>query len=154
MISRSVHIISICVWLGGLFYQRMIFPSAVSKGWEHSKSIIRMFNRSFITVSYIALVLILVTGVILMLSDPRFSLFSFGNRWSTLLVFKQIIFLLVAFLIFGYSRMLKYMGTPSSNGGFDERVLVYKQRIDQYQFLSILLGMMAIIFGTAMHIYG
>jgi len=145
---------SICVWLGGLFYQHVIFPSKVSKGWEQSNSIIRAFNRSFVTVSHGALGLLLVTGVILMLSDSRFSLFSFQNRWSTLLIFKQIIFLLVVFFFYGYSRMLKYMGTPSSNGGFDERVLIYKQRIDQYQKLTILLGMMALIFGTAMHVYG
>jgi hypothetical protein len=50
--------------------------------------------------------------------------------------------------------MLKYMGTPSSNGGFDERVMVYKQRINQYQMTSIILGITAVIFGVAMHIYG
>jgi hypothetical protein len=33
-------------------------------------------------------------------------------------------------------------------------VLIYKQRIDQYQKLTILLGMTALIFGTAMHVYG
>ncbi len=145
---------SICVWLGGLFYQRVIFPSAVNKGWEQGNSIIRSFNRSFVNVGHGALGLLLITGAILMLSDPRFSLFSLQNRWSILLIFKQIIFLLVAFFFYGYSRMLRYLGTPSSNGGFDERALIYKQRIDQYQKLSIFLGMTALIFGTAMHVYG
>jgi putative copper export protein len=154
LISRSIHIISICTWLGGFFYQRIVIPSSVSKGGEHINSIIRVFNRSFARVSHLALGLLLISGVVLMLSDHRFSLFSFQNRWSTLLIFKQIIFILTAFLLFGYSRMLRYMGTPSSNGGFDERVLIYKQRIDQYQITSIILGTTAVIFGVAMHIYG
>lgn len=154
LLSRSIHILSACVWLGGLSYQRMIFPSKVNKEWEHTGSIIRVFNRSFGKVSHIALITLLLSGIVLMISDPRFALFSVESRWSTLLVFKQIIFVLLVFYLIGYSRMLRYMGTPSSNGGFDERTLLYKQRIDQYQILSIILGITAVIFGTAMHIYG
>ncbi len=154
LISRSIHIISVCVWLGGLLYQRIVIPSAINKGWEHNNSIIRVFNRSFVTVSHFALGLLLISGVILMLSGSHYSLFSTQSNWATLLFFKQIIFILIAFLLFGYSRMLRYMGTPSSNGGFDERVLTYKQRINQYQMIGIILGITAVIFGVAMHIYG
>jgi len=154
LISRSIHIVSVTVWLGGFIYQRLVFPSAIARGGEHSNSVIRAFNRSFAAVSHAALGLLLITGVILMVSDPRFSLFSSGNRWSTFLIFKQIIFILAAFLLFAYSRMLKYMGGPSSNGGFDERVLVYRERISQYQITSIIFGITAVIFGVAMQIYG
>ena len=135
----------VCVWLGGAFYQRFGLPSNRIKSQEQGKI--------FAKISHISLILILISGIFLMVSDSRFSLFSVGNSWSVLLLFKQMIFILIIFLFFGYIKMLKYLGTPSSNGGYDERAFIYKKRLDQYQLTMIMLGIIALIFGVAMHIY-
>ena len=146
LLNRSLHIMCVCVWLGGAFYQRFGLPSNRIKSQEQGKI--------FAKISHISLILILISGIFLMVSDSRFSLFSVGNSWSVLLLFKQMIFILIIFLFFGYIKMLKYLGTPSSNGGYDERAFIYKKRLDQYQLTMIMLGIIALIFGVAMHIYG
>ena len=154
LLTRGVHLVSICVWLGGTFYQRMIFPSAKNKSGERSNLIVRSFNRLFLRMSHISLVLVFVSGLILALADRRFSLIPLQDRWSVFLLFKLLIFMMIMVFSYGYSRMLRYLGTPSSNGGYDERAYIYIKRIDQYQTLVILLGVIALVFGTAMHIYG
>lgn len=146
LLNRSLHVMCMCVWLGGTFYRRFVLPSNRIKGQSQS--------RIFSVISHVSLTLIFITGIFLMIPDSRFSLFSIADNWSVLLLFKQMIFLLIIFLLIGYNKMIKYLETPSSNGGYDERAFIYKQRVNQYQLIMIMLGTTALIFGIAMHIYG
>jgi hypothetical protein len=92
----------------------------------------------------------LITGVIMMLLNPNFIWFRYDNRWAILLGFKQLIFVLMIVYAFGYARMLDYLGSPSSNGGFNERAELYKHRVEQFRKISILLGITALLLGAAM----
>ena len=92
----------------------------------------------------------MITGVLMMLLSPRFVWFRYEDRWSVLLLFKQIIFVLMVFYAFGYARMLKYLDAPTSNGGFSDKAELYRHRVTQFRKISIFLGIIALLLGAAM----
>ena len=63
---------------------------------------------------------------------------------------KQLIFVLMAVFAFGHTRMLRYLESPSSNGGYDEKAEMYRHRLQQYRTISIALGMVAVFFAAGM----
>ena len=90
----------------------------------------------------------------MMLLDPRFVWFQYNNRWSVLLGAKQIVFLLMLFYAFGHARMLSYLDTPVSNGGFDEKAELYRHRANQFSTINIFLGIIGLLLAAGMKQYG
>jgi len=96
----------------------------------------------------------LVSGVIMMLLSPRFIFLQFNDRWSVILGLKQLLFVFMVLYATGYARMLKYLETPSSNGGFNEKAELYRHRVDQFRRMNIVLGIVALFLGAALNVYG
>ena len=146
-----MHIFGVVVWLGGLMFQSAVAtPIVQSEDDQQTKTIIRKINKRFMGFIWMSVWTILVTGVIMMIHKGYFFVFQNTDRWSILLGFKQLIFVLMVFYAFGYARMLKYLDSPSSNGGFDEKAELYRHRINQFRFMSILLGIIAVLLSAAM----
>ena len=132
-----------------------MFQSAIMIPVFHSeetpaKSIFRRVNKRFVSFMWMSIWTILITGLIMMFQKGYFFGFQSNDRWSILLGFKQLIFVLMVFYAFGYARMLKYLEAPSSNGGFDEKAELYRHRVDQFRTLNILFGIISLLLAAAM----
>ena len=145
-----MHIFSVIVWLGGLMFQNAIAMPVIQLESEQAKSAVRKMNKRFVGFIWMSVWTILITGIIMMLLSPNFVWFQFTNRWSALLLAKQIIFVLMILYAFGHARMLSYLEAPASNGGFNERAELYRHRLTQFRRISIALGLTALLLASAM----
>ena len=132
-----------------MFQSAVARPIAQSEGNE-ALAAIRKMNKRFVGFAWMSAWTIGITGVLLMLVDPRFVWFRYDNRWSMLLGFKQLAFILMVFYAFGYARMLHYIMKPSSNGGFDEKTELYAHKIHQFRTITIALGILALLLEAGM----
>ena len=145
-----MHLFSVIVWLGGLMFQGAVADPIIKFENEFARAAIRKVNQRFVGFIWMSVWTMLVTGVLMMLLNPNFKWFQFDNRWSIMLGFKQLIFVLMVFYAFGYARMLTYLDAPSSNGGYDERAELYRHRVHQFRTISIFLGITALLLGAGM----
>ena len=152
-ICRSIHLLGVVVWLGGLLFQLFVAIPVVRSIGGNNYDIQKKLNKHFSKFVWISILSTLITGIILMALRPNFVWFQFNDNWSVLLGFKQLTFILMVVFLYGMTRMTKYLDSPSSNGGFDERVEMYRYRINQFWTMNIILGILAIFFATAMMIY-
>ena len=145
-----MHIFGVIIWLGGLMFQNAVAMPVVQFENDHAKAAMRKVNKRFIGFVWMSVWTIAVTGVIMMLLSPKFVWFQFDDRWSVLLACKQVIFVLMVFYAFGYARMLTYLESPSSNGGFNEKAELYRHRISQFRKMNIFLGIVALLLAAGM----
>ena len=146
-----MHIFGVVVWLGGLMFQSAVAIPIIQFENEHARSAMRKVNQRFTGFVWMSAWTIFITGLLMMLLNPRFVWFHYDDRWSVLLGVKQVIFLLMVLYAFGYARMLKYLDAPSSNGGFNEKAEVYRHRIDQFRKIGIFLGITALLLSAGMY---
>lgn len=152
-ICRSLHVIGIVIWLGGLMFQSAVLQPITDSETGPDSGIVRHVNRRFVGFVWMSVWSILISGVLMMLLSPHFIWFQFKDTWSMLLGLKELIFILMVFYAMGYARMLKYLDSPSSNGGFNEKAELYRHRLDQFRKMNILLGIIALFIGAAMSVY-
>jgi uncharacterized membrane protein len=141
--TRSLHIFSVVVWFGGLMYQAVVTIPVVQANDEVSEISMHLVRR-FQPFVWMCVWTMLVTGAVLMLFDPRFVFFQYRDRWSIILGFKQLTFLLMIFFSFGYARMFKRV-QESQN---DRRS--YYQRMVQFGRINVALGIIAILLAAAL----
>src|ERR1041385_876941 len=149
-----MHIFGVVVWLGGVMFQSAVAMPIVQFENEHARSVMRKVNQRFVGFIWMSAWTMSITGILMMLLNPKFIWFHYDNRWSVLLGFKQLIFVLMVFYAFGYARMLKYLDAPSSNGGFNEKAELYRHRVNQFRTISIFLGITAVLLSAAMSFNG
>jgi len=147
---RVLHIFGVVVWLGGLMFQNAIVHPIVEVEESEVKSATGKTNKRFLAFMWMSVWTVGITGIFMMLFDKRFIWFQYNDRWSILLGFKQLIFVLMVFYAFGYARMLHYLLSPASNGGFDEKADIFSKRIHQFRTISIFLGIVALLLAAGM----
>ena len=145
-----MHIFGVVVWLGGLMFQSAVATPIVQFENEFIAAVMRKINKRFVAFVWMSVWTIFITGTLMMLLSSNFMWFQFDNRWSVLLAWKQVIFIIMIFYAFGYARMLKYLDAPSSNGGFNERAELYRHRVNQFRKINIMLGIVALLLAAAM----
>jgi len=150
LFCRSLHILAAVIWLGGMLFQAVILVPVFKDERENSKATLRKINRRFSAFAWLCILTMASTGIVLMLRNPNFAPFRYRDAWSIILGFKQLIFILMVLYAYGYTQMLKYLDSPSSNGGFNERAEIFRHRVDQFQLISILLGTLAVILAASM----
>lgn len=152
-VCRSMHLFGVVVWVGGMMFQHTVAAPIAQSENAGTQVVMRKMNKQFTGFVWMSVWTILVTGILMMLFDPRFIWFQYSDRWSLLLGVKQVIFLLMVFYAFGYSRMLKYLESPSSNGGYDEKVELCRHRLNQFRTISIFWGIAGLLVSAGMR-YG
>ncbi|MBI1805742.1 MAG: hypothetical protein HYR76_01670 [Ignavibacteria bacterium] len=145
-----MHVFSVVVWLGGLMFQSAVAMPIFQLEGDQSKAAMRKVNKRFIGFVWMSVWTMLITGVIMMLLNPKFVWFEYRDRWSILLGVKELIFIFMVLYAFGYARMLKYLEAPSSNGGFSDKAELYRHRVNQFRKISIFLGISALLLAAAM----
>ena len=148
-----MHIFGSIVWLGGLMFQSAVLNPIVQFENEHANAATRKVNKRFIGFIWMSIWTIFITGILMMMLNPHFVWFHLNDRWSWFAAWKQVIFALMIVYAFGYARMLKYLDSPSSNGGFNEKAELYRHRVAQFRRISIILGIIALLLGAGMNIY-
>lgn len=145
-----MHIFSTVVWLGGLMFQSAVALPVMQFEHEHARAAMRKVNERFVGFVWMSVWTMAITGILLMLLNPRFVWFRYDDRWSVFLALKQVIFILMVFYAVGYARMVSYLNSPASNGGFSDKAELYRHRVRQFRTVSILLGIIALMLGAAM----
>jgi len=149
-----MHLFGLVVWLGGLMFQSAVVMPVLHAQTEYSRGVQRSLMQRFTGFVWMSAWTIAVTGFLLMLMSPKFFWFRYRDTWSVLLAVKQVVFVLMVFYSFGYARMLDYLSSPSSNGGFNEKAELYRHRINQFRIINIALGIAGLLLGVAMVVYG
>ena len=117
---RSLHIFSTVVWLGGLFYQGVVLgPVLLGEGKEF-RDLDRILHGRFLPFIWSSIWSILMTGMIMMLLDPRFVWFEFESTWSKFLLGKQLSFALMVGLTVSSSRAWKKIFALDTHGNSAE----------------------------------
>jgi uncharacterized membrane protein len=143
--SRVMHVVGSMVWIGGLVFQNVVSnPVLQYEGEERSASTLKVGTR-FVGFVWICAWTMAVTGVILMLLDPRFLWFEYGTRWSVFLGLKQLIFVLLVFYAFGTARLLARLDGADGQTG-----VLIMHRLRQFRGISILLGLCAAVLAVSM----
>jgi len=145
-----MHVFSAIVWLGGLMFQSAVAAPVVNGEGEYVKSAMKRINKRFVAFIWMSVWTMAVTGLIMMLLSPHFLWFRYDTRWSVLLGLKEIVFVLMVVYGYGYARMQDYLGSPASNGGFNEQAELYRHRMEQFRKISIILGITALLLAAGM----
>jgi uncharacterized membrane protein len=149
-VARSLHVFSIVVWFGGLMFQAAVtFPVARVEDREFDPFTLHVAQR-FQPFVWMCVWTVLVTGVALMLFDPRFVFFHFETRWATMLGVKQLVFLAMMFFSFGYARMFARVAEMvRRNDPRDEVVPFYRQMV-LFGKINVALAIGALMLAAAM----
>ena len=148
---RAMHLFSVILWLGGLLYQAVIVLPLLVSGQSDQTQMILNQLKGFLPFNWMALMTILITGAGLMLFSPRFVFLSYDSWWSMALGIKQSIFLLIALLSLGYSRILIHLIGHDRPGVTAEMGARLTGRLQRVNRASILLGIGAVLLAASMN---
>ena len=126
-----------------MYQTAVTLPVARAEGTETAASTLHLLRR-FQPFVWMCVWTILVTGIGLMLFNPRFVLFHYGDRWSVVLGLKQVAFLAMVFFSFGYARMLRLV--VASNA--EDREAAYR-RMTQFGKINVGLGIVALLLAVS-----
>ncbi|MDH3252160.1 MAG: hypothetical protein OEM41_05165 [Ignavibacteria bacterium] len=148
--TRSLHLFAVIVWIGGLMYQAVVtFPVATASHEQFAEHT-RHHVRRFIPFIWMSVWTILVTGVGLMLFNPRFVWFSFRDGWSIVLGAKQIVFVLMTLFSLGFVRMFSRLDDVLSRGGDSSAIIGYYERMTQFARINVGLALLALLLASAL----
>ena len=149
-VCRCLLVFGIVVWLGGLMFQSAALGPVVNAEGKDVQLAVRKAVKRFTGMMWMSMWTVFITGTLMMLFNPRFLWFQYKDTWSTMLLVKQGIFVLMVFYGLGFARMLRYLESPSSNGGYDEKVQLYKHRLQQFRTISVALGIAGLLAAAGM----
>lgn len=149
-VARSLHLFSIVVWFGGLLFQAAVtFPVARVEDREFDPFTLHMARR-FQPFVWMCVWTVLVTGVALMLFDPRFVFFQFESRWAVLLALKQLVFLAMMFFSFGYARMFARVAEMTRRKDARDAVVPFYRQMLLFGKVNVALALAALLLAAAM----
>ena len=148
---RAMHLFSVILWLGGLLYQAVIvLPTLVAGPREQSQIPLNQL-KTFLPFTWMALVTVLVTGAGLMLFNPRFVFLSYDSWWSMALGIKQILFVVIAMLSLGSSRIVTHLIERKVTDVAPEEKAGLTARLQRLNRANIALGIGAVLLAASMN---
>lgn len=145
-ITRSLHLFAVIVWLGGILFQAVVLMPGVRSEKRINAETLQFLHR-FVPFIWMSVWTLVVTGVALMLFDPRFIFLKFENKWSVILALKEAVFLLMVFFSIGYGRMIT---RAIDEAAVDGSTSPYLDRALQFNRINVGLGIIAIILAAAL----
>ena len=107
--SHVMHVISVVVWFGGLIFVNVVMmPVLHHEGLSRSTAVVAILGR-FSSFIWSSLWSVLITGALLMVLSPRFIWLDYSTVWLKLLGVKEIAFLLLCFISWQSSRVLRQL---------------------------------------------
>jgi uncharacterized membrane protein len=108
-VCRVMHVISAIVWIGGLIFVNAVMNPVVEQEKGTRGTLPMGIYRRFFGFIWMSLWTLLVTGVLLMLTDPQFRWFDYSTPWTKLLAIKELSFLLMAFFAWQSKKVFQQM---------------------------------------------
>jgi uncharacterized membrane protein len=149
--ARTLHLFSVVVWLGGLMYQAAVLLPVAKAEQKELDEFTRHCIRRFQPFVWMCVWTMLVTGVALMLFNPRFVFFRYDDLWSVLLGAKQFVFAAMIFFSFGFARMFRRMDEMQKNKSSEESMLPYLHQMVLFGKITIGLAMSALLLAAGMN---
>jgi uncharacterized membrane protein len=145
-----MHLFAVVVWFGGLMYQAAVLhPVAKAEQKEIDPTTLHFLKR-FQPFVWMSVWTLCITGIALMLFNPRFLFLHFDDRWSALLALKQIVFLLMVFFSFGYARMFQQVHERAQMGSDGEAVAYFLQMV-VFGKVNVALAICALMLAAGMN---
>jgi uncharacterized membrane protein len=148
--ARSLHVFSVIVWFGGLLYQAVVLQPVAKVEQKEFDEIVRHFIRRFQPFVWMCVWTILITGVALMLFNPRFVFFRFDDAWSVLLGVKQIVFVVMMFFSFGYARMFARVDEMMKRGDAAESGAPFYNQMLMFGKINVALAIIAVLIAVGL----
>lgn len=149
--ARCLHIFSVVVWFGGLTYQAVVTLPVAKVEQKELDEFTRQSIRRFQPFVWMCVWTILITGVGLMLFNPRFVFYQYNDRWSVLLGLKQVIFLVMVFFSFGYARMFSRVDEMLAQKGPKERAMPFYNQMLMFGKINVALAIVALLLAAGLH---
>ena len=153
---RSLHIFSVVVWLGGLFYQGVVsVPVILVDSGEH-KDLDRKMHYRFIPFVWTSIWTILITGFIMMLLSPRFVWFDYESAWSRLLLGKQLCYAVMIGLTVSSDRAwrkVKALGQSGSAVNISRQIDEARSQFMRSSRRNIAFAILALLFTAGLEMY-
>lgn len=157
ILSYWIHMAATVVWIGGLFFQAAILPSAAAQNLSTSQqaTLMESVRRRFNPLAGLSLVLLIVTGLVQMTANDNYvGLLATNNPWSISIFAKHMaIGLMVVLGIFqtwwlqpNLARSIMLQATSSADEGKMQSLISRNYFLTRINFLAALL----VLFLTAL----
>ena len=143
-----MHAVSAVVWIGGLIFMNAVLHPILQYQGLISSQVSMAVSRRFLPFVWFCLWSMVVTGLLLMLLNPRFLWFDFSTDWSKLLAAKQILFLLLAGVSWQAAKVVAKLETAVRDGS--DEVEGWSLALQKLVRRSILFGLLSILCAAGM----
>jgi len=151
--TRSMHVFSAVVWLGGLLYMGgILYPVFRYEGMTTSLQYVRI-ERRFTGFVWMCVWTTAITGMFLMLFNPRFVFGRYRSEWDYLLLAKECLYvLMVGFAISGTSivKRMESIAASAPSGWPHDDLMVQHQKMLRRRRTNLALGIIVLLVSTRM----
>ena len=142
-----MHLLSAVVWMGGLIYLNTVLHPLIEQEGSAYLEFATRTRKRFFPFIWFSVWTMFVTGIFLMLLNPRFIWFVLSTLWSKLLLVKQICFILLVFVSWQAARVRdKLEGFEGPN----EEEQGWREGFQKLTRRSIALGLIALMCAAGM----
>ncbi len=151
--TRSMHIFSAVVWLGGLLYMGgILYPVFRYEELTTSLQYIRI-ERRFTGFVWMCVWTTAITGVLLMLFSPRFVFGQYRGEWDYLLLAKECLYVLMIGVAISGTRIVKKMesivAVAPADGARDDLMMQHQKMLKRRR-TNLALGIITLLVSTRM----
>jgi uncharacterized membrane protein len=151
--TRSVHVFSAVVWLGGLLYMGgVLYP--VFRHERMTATVLYVgIERRFMGFVWMCVWTTAITGVLLMLFSPKFQFGSYRTIWEYLFLLKQIIYLTMVVVAILSGKIVKKMVSISASAsapGLELQLSAEHEKMLVRRRLNIVFGLVVLLISTRM----
>lgn len=149
--ARSLHIFSAVVWFGGLAYQAAVAVPVAKAERREFDVLTRHLIRGFQPYVWMCACTLVITGLALMLFNPKYVFLRFEDRWSVLLAAKQVALGAIIFFSFGYARMVRRVDEMLRASEPAENVTPFYDQMLFFGRVTLVLAIIAVMLTAGLH---
>ena len=151
--TRSMHIFSAVVWLGGLLYMGgILYPVFRHEEMTTSIQYVRI-ERRFSGFVWMCVWTTAITGVLLTLFNPRFVFGRYRGEWDYLFLVKEFIYVLMVGVEISGTGIIKKMESIVASGlseGTRDNLIVQHKKMLGRRRTNLALGIVTLLVSTRM----
>ena len=151
--TRSIHVFSAVIWLGGLLYMGgILYPVFRYEKMTTSTHYVRI-ERRFLGFVWMCVWTTACTGIFLMIFSPRFVLGQYRVLWDYLLLLKEIVYVVMVAVAVSGTKIVKRMETvlkSAQPGEIENRLLDLHQKMLRRRRINLTLGIVILLISTSL----
>ncbi len=151
--TRSMHVFSAVVWLGGLLYMGgILYPVFRYEELTTSLQYVRI-ERRFTGFVWMCVWTTAITGVLLVLFSPRFVIGRYRSEWDYLLLGKECLYVLMVGVAVSGTRIVKKMESIVAAAPVDgarDDLMIQHQKMLRRRRTNLAFGIITLLVSTRM----